>query len=243
MYATVQSDFAPHSRKGMSAAALTRGQLPSGRHNLSPQAVESDQRRRMLAAMAAALEEHGYARATVAHVLEAARVSRRTFYEQFADKDDCLLAAYEEAEARIWDEASAAAAAVPAADWPGQVKAALTEVLDFCAGEPTTARLFTLEARAALPEIATRQRRALERIAAGLRKGNGASRSQAGLPEGTEATLVANVAALVGAYVLSGATELLPGFASQLGDHLLQPYRDGEAREGPQAAAAPRGPR
>jgi AcrR family transcriptional regulator len=211
----------------MKIAASIQGPLPSGRHALSPRAVESNQRRRMLAAMAAALEEHGCARVTVAHVLEGAKVSRRTFYEQFADKDDCLLAAYEEAEGRAWEQAAAAVASVPAEDWPGRVHAALAAALEFCASEPTTARLFTLEARAALPEIAAGQRRALERIAASLRAGNRPGGHAEDLPEDTERTLVANVAALGGAYILSGATELLPGLAPQLGDHLLQSYREG----------------
>lgn len=243
MYATVQSDVRPDTGNGMSASATALSPLPSGRHRLSPQAVESNQRQRMLAAMAAALEEHGYARVTVAQVLEGARVSRRTFYEQFADKDDCLLAAYEDAEQRIWAQATAAVAAVPAGDWPARVRAALAAALDFCAAEPTTARLFTLEARAALPEVAASQRRAVQRIAASLRAGNGAGQGAGDLPEGTELTLLANVAALVGAYVLSGATELLPELAPQLGDHLLQPYREVEATGGPQASAAARGPR
>jgi AcrR family transcriptional regulator len=180
----------------------------------------------MLAAITAALEEHGYARVTVAHVLEGAKVSRRTFYEQFADKDDCLLAAYEEAEGRVWEQATVAAAA-PTEDWPEQVRAALAAVLEFCSAEPTTARLFTLEARAALPGIAARQRRALERIAVSLRAGNRAAGSSADLPASTERTLVANVVALIGAYVLSGANELLPSLAPQLGEHLLRSYREG----------------
>jgi AcrR family transcriptional regulator len=208
----------------MSAATATRRPLPSGRHELSPQAVESNQRWRMLAAMATALEEHGYARATVAHVLEGAGVSRRTFYEQFADKADCLLAAYEEAEQRAWEQAAAAADVVPAGDWPGRVHAALAAVLDFCAAEPTTARLFTLEART-LPAIAERQRQALDRITALLRAGSSiAAPPRAGLPAGTERVLVAHVAALTAAHVLSGATELLPGLEPQLAAHLLQPY-------------------
>lgn len=224
----------------MNAAAGVLGPLPSGRHKLSPQAVELSQRRRMLLAMAAALEEHGYARTTVAHVLEGARVSRRTFYEQFADKDECLLAAYEEAEQRAWT--AAAAAAAPATDWPRRVHAAVAAALDFCAAEPTTARLFTLEARAALPQVAACQRQALERLAALLHEGNLTGRRSFDLPDGTELTLVANVAALIGAYVLSGAAELLPGLAPQLGDHLLQPYWDAEG-SGSQASAAARGPR
>jgi AcrR family transcriptional regulator len=200
--------------------------LPSGRHALSPEAVESDQRRRMLAAMAGTLEEQGYAHATVSQVLKRARVSRRTFYEQFKDKDDCFLAAYDDAERRAWAQAVAAAAAVPEGDWPLRVHAAVAAMLDFIAAEPTAARLFTLEARAAGPAIAERHRRALDRAAGVLRAGNRAGPGAAELPKGAEPALLANVVALVGSYVLSGATELLPGLAPQLADHLLLPYRE-----------------
>jgi AcrR family transcriptional regulator len=217
--------------------------LPRGRHNLPPEQIEADQRRRMLAAMPAALAEHGYARTTVAHVLEQAGVSRRTFYQQFDDKEACLLAAYDEAERRVWAEASAAAAGTPAGDWEARVEAALAGVLGFVAAEPETARLFTLEARAAGPAMAARHNRALDRVAAALRAGNRARREDAGLPAGTERALVGNVAALVGAYVLSGATELLPSLAPQLAGHLLSPYRDEGAADPRVSSAAARGPR
>jgi len=226
----------------MAAPSTASSQLPSGRHRLSRRAVESNQRQRLLTAVVDALEEHGYAGLTVARTIEAAGVSRRTFYEQFADRDECLLAAYDEAEGRLRAGARSAAAAVPAEDWPGRVRAALGAALDFCAAEPATARLFTLETRAAMPEIAARQGRAIERAAAALRAGGRFDGSAAELPEGTERTLVGNVAALAGAYVLSGATELLPGLAPQLGDHLLQPYAESGAGA-EQASAAARGPR
>lgn len=180
----------------------------------------------MLAAVAEALEKHGYAGATVAHVLEGAGVSRRTFYQQFAGKDECLLAAYEEAERRAWTAVAAAAVEAGQEDWPARVRATLGAVLDFIAAEPVTARLFTLETRAALPQIAEGQRRALDHAATVLREGN--ARRSPELPERTEATLVGNVAALAGAYILSGATELLPGLAPQLAAHLLLPYTEAE---------------
>src|SRR3954462_5974198 len=53
------------------------------------------QRGRMLDAMAAAVAEKGYAATTVADVIKRAGVSRKTFYEQFRDKEDCFLAAYD----------------------------------------------------------------------------------------------------------------------------------------------------
>ena len=222
----------------MTAMPSPRRSLPRGRHRLSPEAVESDQRRRMLVAMVAALEEHGYARATVGHVVDLAGVSRRTFYEQFDDREDCLLAAYDDAERRVWAQAAAAAP-----DWPHRIHAAVGAALDFLAAEPATGRLFTLEARAAGEAIAERHRRALDRLAALLRAGNRTSLDAADLPEQTERILVANVAALAGSYVLSGATELLPGLAPQLADHLLLPYRDSErSGDGEISPIAARGP-
>lgn len=196
----------------------------------------------MLAAVTAVFAEYGYAQTTVSLVLDRARVSRRTFYEQFVDKDACLLAAYDEAERRVWERGEAAART--AADWSGQVRAAMTATLEFVAAESATAHLFTLEARAASAVIAERHRVALARLAAILRNGNRAPPDRSDLPQRTERVLVDQVAALVGAHVLSGVTELLPGYAPQLSDHLLSPYREGRASVPSRiSAAATRGPR
>lgn len=195
----------------------------------------------MLAAVAAALEKYGYAGTTVSKVLEGAGVSRRTFYEQFADKDDCLLVAYDDAERRAWAHVVAAVTGESPQDWPRRVHTAVGAAMDFLAAEPATARLFTLEARMLLP-LAERQRGAAERIAAILHAGNRKKSDPDDLPEATERTLVGNVTALAGSYVLSGATELLPSFTSQLAEHLLLPYREAEA-EAAEASAATRGPR
>jgi len=209
--------------------------LPRGRHTLSVGEVEADQRRRMLDAVGGVLAECGYARATVGDVLERSGVSRRTFYEQFEDKDDCLFAAYDDAERRVWVAAMAAVAGTPARDWPGRVHAALTAVLEFVAAEPDTARLFTLEARAAGPEMAVCHNAALGRVAVALRTGNRRAATRGlpaadpngvtPLPEFTERTLVGNVAALIDSYILSGATELLPDLEPQLAEHLLSSLR------------------
>jgi AcrR family transcriptional regulator len=195
----------------------------------------------MLAAVAVALEQRGYAGMTVSQVLEGAGVSRRTFYEQFADKDDCLLVAYDDAERRAWAQVVAAVAAESGEDWVQRVHTAVGVAMDFLAAEPATARLFTLEARTLLP-LAERQRGAEERIAAILRAGNRARSGHDDLPEATERTLVGNVVALAGSYVLSGATELLPSLTAQLADHLLLSYREAGAGEA-DASAATRGPR
>src|SRR5271154_1574700 len=66
------------------------GGLPRGQ-------VTEIQRSRMLAAAVEAVEDVGYARMTVAEVIGRARVSRKTFYDVFTDREDCFLAAFEQA--------------------------------------------------------------------------------------------------------------------------------------------------
>lgn len=57
-------------------------------------APAAEVRARVMAGMIAAVEEKGYAATTVADIAKAARISRRTLYEHFADKEACFLAAY-----------------------------------------------------------------------------------------------------------------------------------------------------
>jgi len=57
--------------------------------------VISHQRARIYGAMAEAVAENGYAATSVRRVVELAGVSRRSFYEQFANKEACFLATYD----------------------------------------------------------------------------------------------------------------------------------------------------
>src|SRR5271165_1554856 len=59
--------------------------------------VTEIQRGRMLAAAVDAVQDVGYARMTVAEVIGRARVSRKTFYDVFSDREDCFLAAFDQA--------------------------------------------------------------------------------------------------------------------------------------------------
>lgn len=67
-----------------------------GKGPSDPAASELDPpRRRAIEAMAAAVAEHGYARVTVEEVLQRARMSRRTFYRLYENRDECFLDTYE----------------------------------------------------------------------------------------------------------------------------------------------------
>jgi AcrR family transcriptional regulator len=71
------------------------GPLPHGPHGLSTEQVADHQRERLIEAMVQLAGEHGFAATPVADLIERARVSRKTFYAHFANREDLLLAAFE----------------------------------------------------------------------------------------------------------------------------------------------------
>jgi AcrR family transcriptional regulator len=65
--------------------------LPRGPHNLAPREIEVHQRARIYGATVEAVARAGYDGVTVRQVIGLAGVSRRSFYEQFANRHDCFL--------------------------------------------------------------------------------------------------------------------------------------------------------
>lgn len=105
-------------------------------------------RGRMLDAMTATVAELGYAATSIAEVIKRARASRSTFYEQFADKEDCYLAAYQLASNYVATRIATAAQSSPPnlADRLAQI---YETFLDELARIPLAARAFLVEIRAA----------------------------------------------------------------------------------------------
>lgn len=82
--------------------------LPHGPHRLGAEAVLRNQRTRMHGAMIEAVAINGYERTSVKQVVGLAGVSRRSFYEQFANKQQCFLATYDLIATRGAERVSAA---------------------------------------------------------------------------------------------------------------------------------------
>ncbi len=80
---------------GKMAFAPLYQRLPHGPHRLGQEAVVHNQRTRMHGAMIEAVAANGYERTSVKQVVALAGVSRRSFYEQFANKQECFLATYD----------------------------------------------------------------------------------------------------------------------------------------------------
>jgi AcrR family transcriptional regulator len=197
-----------------------RAPLPRGRHRLSPREVAEDQRRRILAAMAESVALRGYAATSVERIIELAGVSRGTFYEQFSNRQECLLAAHAEVFERLYGALSHACAGEES--WGEGVAAAIAAALEFADRAPEQARLLTLDAIAADAQSACRGLAAADRLAALLRSGRERHPDAADLPEVTERALVGAVASAINWRLLTG--ESLAGLEPQLIQLVLTPY-------------------
>jgi AcrR family transcriptional regulator len=100
-------------------------------------------RSRLLEGMAHAVAAKGYADVTIADIVREAAVSRRTFYEHFATKADCLIALYEAASHNALQVLRDAID--PAQGWQAQVDAALTAYLRCMAASPVLMRTLFIE--------------------------------------------------------------------------------------------------
>jgi AcrR family transcriptional regulator len=102
---------------------------------------------RLIEGLLASIEEHGYAATTIADIVAHARVSKRTFYEHFADKDALFLAAYEVVSADIMRVV--AEAAVGETSWQERVQASVRAYVDHLEENRALTRTFLLEIHAA----------------------------------------------------------------------------------------------
>jgi len=121
------------------------------------------QRERLLHGIAETVARRGYAATPVAEVLKAAGVSRRTFYEQFADKEDCFLAAYDAIVTVATERMVAAYHA--GATWEDGIALAFDALLGTLAAEPHFAHLGVVDVLAAGPRALARREAALRRLA------------------------------------------------------------------------------
>ena len=142
--------------------------LPRGTHGLDPSLVAASQRTRLLEAAGRAVADKGYAAATIEDIVRGAGVSKKTFYEHFADKLDCFLAAYETASDELFDHVREAQDGE--ADWVDRTRAGIHAYLRWLAAEPALARVFLIEIAAAGPDALERRERVRDRYAERMRE-------------------------------------------------------------------------
>jgi AcrR family transcriptional regulator len=196
--------------------------LPRGRHGLSREFIEDHQRDRLLAAIAASLDQHGYDGATVAAIAGRAGVSKSDFYRHFGSKDACFLAAYEAAVERLRADVLRACAGED--EWAERVCAGLGAAIAGLVAEPGQANLLLVEGLRAGPRVYGRFQVAVESFVPYLRDG-APQGTRGGRPPGAaDEAVVGGVASLLGRRVLAGETASLGRFFPELAEFALTPY-------------------
>jgi AcrR family transcriptional regulator len=150
--------------------------LPRGPHRLTREQVARSQRERLMTAFTELLAARGYAAVTIRTLASRARVSPAAFYEHFADKEACLLAAYDRFAASV---AAAITTHVDAdAPWGAFIDATVGGYLKALARDPTAARAFIVEMDAAGPAARRRRRDAIHAFAALIAQRHAAIRAR-----------------------------------------------------------------
>jgi AcrR family transcriptional regulator len=198
--------------------------LPPGRHGLPREFVVHNQRERLIAGLAEAIAEHGYAGTTIAHITRAAAVSRRTFYEHFASKDECFVVAYETVMSELRERISEAFDEVD--DWALAIKAGIAAMLGFLAAEPNLARLCMVEALVAGPVVVERYDAAIQSFVPYFREGRKGQPPEvlARLSPTTEEALVGGMVSLISRRIIAGRTADLEDLLPDLVEFTLTPY-------------------
>jgi AcrR family transcriptional regulator len=137
---------------------------PRGRHAPPLEVRQDRQRRRLFAAAAAVFARSGYADATAEAIAREAGMSKATFYEHFANKEDCILALFD-AAIDVVIEAMRHAGEEHAEDPHARIHAADGAFLNVLAGFPDEAQTLLVEIIGAGPRAMERRDRALATLA------------------------------------------------------------------------------
>ena len=183
----------------------------------------------MLAAAEQLVCAHGAEQLTATAVTSAAGVSRTTFYATFADREDCLLALFDDVVDRL--RAAMLAAYAAESSWLDGVRAAVCELLGLLDSEPHMARFLIVGGLSGDSALVVRRRRVLDELAHSLEADSPDLGSQgAGAPFGSQA-LVSGAASIIHARLLEDPAPALLHLSGSLMAVLVLPFMgEGVAR-------------
>jgi len=198
--------------------------------------VTSSKRQAILDGMLEAVGAEGYEGTSVRTVINRVGVYRQAFYDNFKDKDDCYLQAYDTGVERV--EALVLTAAAEEESWTGRLRAGLGALLDFLDAEPDVGRALVVEVHAAGPEALAKRGAVMARINSFLDQ----ARDEAGGGESPPAIAGEGIAAGIHAVIHSRlATGSSDGFRQLLPEFMyfaVLPYFGAEVAGAEMAAAS-----
>jgi len=200
-------------------------QLPAGRHGLSRDFVAQSQRGRILDALVACVAEQGYPETRVTDLIARSGVSRKTFYEHFADKEECFLAAYDMAVSMLMGGVTQAYESEE--EWVDAIRAALTAFLGFLADHPDLTRLCIVDVHAVGPRALSRRDAAVRGFYYLLDAGR--ADAPRALPGLTAEAVTGGMYEIVYGRVLRGTIDELPRLLPELMYWAILPFLGHEA--------------
>jgi AcrR family transcriptional regulator len=198
------------------------------------------QRARLLGAAATSISELGYAGASVAHIAGRARVSRRTFYDLFEGREDCLFAVLEDAVERVMGEI--AQADLTGLAWRDRVRGGLLVILSFLDREPVLARVCVVQALQGGPQALAWREAILAELAGILDQGRGESARAGECTDLTAEGLVGAAFAIVYARLSDRGrrdAQSLVALVGELMSLIVLPYLGSAAARSEQTRALP----
>jgi AcrR family transcriptional regulator len=198
--------------------------------------VTSNQRERILDAVADVTSIAGYASMSVEDIIVTAGVSRRTFYDNFKSKDEAFYAAYDAAVEQLMEDVQDAYLA--AQTFPARVRDCLAAFLGFLAGEPRFADMCIVEVFAAGPPALERRNRVMTAFAELIRTAASELPSNRQPPALTAETMVGGIYEVVYSRILQGETARLLELQADLAYSVMLPYL-GHAAASREAAKPP----
>lgn len=180
------------------------------------------QRARIIAGANVAAAEHGAANVSVAEIVTRAGVSRRTFYEQFADRDECLVAAFDEALTAV---AAPVLLAVGAERrWVDRLRAGIGAFLAFLDEEPLLGRMLVCESLSGGPALVARRAKVMSALAAFVADGAEQSRLGAGIATLQAEGSVGGALTVLQTLLVTGKREPYVGLCGPLTAMVAMPY-------------------
>ncbi|MFZ1155136.1 MAG: TetR/AcrR family transcriptional regulator [Solirubrobacteraceae bacterium] len=180
------------------------------------------QRARLIAALFEVSAERGAGNVAVAHVVERAGVSRRTFYELFADREECFLAGFDDAIARasqhlldVYDHK---------ARWAERTRTALLATLEFLEVERGAAQLLIVGSLGAGTRAIERRQGVLAQIATVVDEGRGETKAGAKLAPLTAEGVVGGVLSVLHTRLLEDSEGSLLDLTGPLMSMIVLPY-------------------
>ncbi|HET9591315.1 MAG TPA: TetR/AcrR family transcriptional regulator [Solirubrobacterales bacterium] len=195
--------------------------LPRGRHGLPRELIVENQRSRLVSGMIETVAEQGYGKATIANVIAAAKVSRKTFYESFANREDCYRAAYEATFEFLRERVAAGSSAQ---DWPGSVRGGLAALLESLGGHSDLAAFFLISPASVGDEISDRHHAAIRELVEVLLAKLPAGSEADGAAEIRTEALAGGLSRLLAIKVNAGEASEMPALLPDLVELFLRPY-------------------